>query len=943
MPPKKRNSGTQKDLIKPGAEGGSQSDKKESPVLSLKKHRDKDTEFVIFCKNLHVSDLVCEQTWKLWKTVQETVNEVLEGRAKLWGACLFVTITDMDTACFTLTQLLKAVNMNVKGFLGLVRKLDVNLDTISTKVNAAVMRLEKKYDVTLALYQRFEKYFQLIIHLSLCLSSKNCSTLLLCYYMYKITLVLFKGKALQMEDDLVISFQLLLCVMEYFIKRCPADLVQPLYKSVITVQSPPTRTSRRSQNKAKARPPEPELDVRLLETLSKENECNAEEVKNVYQTSFTAFLESLHLLKSIDLPQVKILNQQYEEHYLKERDFDARLFLDGDETIFAPKIEITQVEKTPQKNLQEDDAVRIIPQTPIRAAMTSIQQLRGDLVSNGDKPSTNLNTYFKNCTVDPTQNVLKRLETLGQTFSQRFSQAVGPRFISTGKQRYTLGVRLYYKVMEAMLKSVRMLPCYFPHSKLLNDSKFHTSLLACALEVVMATYGESSFKSGGNGSESSESNLCFPWILDVFELAAFDFYKVIESFIKAEPTLSKDIVKHLETCENLIMEKIAWVMGSPLFDLLKLEQEADAAETPVETPANLNQPLQHNHTAADLYLSPLRPGIRVLPPESPATLSSQAPAIALTPTQVAAQPSRHAKSNSLSLFYKKLYRLAYTRLKMLCSYLLSYHPELEPIIWTLFQHTLQHEYELMRNRHLDQLMMSAMYAIAKVKSVDLRFKTIVTAYKNMPNTKQETFKQVLISEGNYDSIIVFYNQVFMQRLKTNILQYASPRPPTLSPIPQIPRSPYHFPNSPLRVPGSNNVYISPLKSTRMSPGIMTPRSRFLLQNLFTTSMTELYLHIYVCPCRMLVSIGESFGLSNRFQKINQMVNSSDRSYKRTLDLGPSLKPLKRLRFDVDGQDEADGSKSSGDSTLIQKLAEMSSTRSRMQEQKMKEDAESKKD
>lgn len=36
-------------------------------------------------------------------------------------------------------------------------------------------------------------------------------------------------------------------------------------------------------------------------------------------------------------------------------------------------------------------------------------------------------------------------------------------------------------------------------------------------------------------------------------------------------------------------------------------------------------------------------------------------------------------------------------------------------------------------------MMSAMYAICKVKSVDLRFKTIVTAYKNMPNTSQEVF------------------------------------------------------------------------------------------------------------------------------------------------------------------------------------------------------------
>lgn len=47
-------------------------------------------------------------------------------------------------------------------------------------------------------------------------------------------------------------------------------------------------------------------------------------------------------------------------------------------------------------------------------------------------------------------------------------------------------------------------------------------------------------------------------------------------------------------------------------------------------------------------------------------------------------------------------------------------------------------------------------------------------------------------------------------------------------------------------------------------------------------------------------------LSNRFQKINQMVNSSDRTLKRNLDIGSTPKPLKRLRFDVDGQDEADG-------------------------------------
>uniref|UniRef100_A0A668AIT7 Retinoblastoma 1 n=1 Tax=Myripristis murdjan TaxID=586833 RepID=A0A668AIT7_9TELE len=707
------------------------------------------------------------------------------------------------------------------------------------------------------------------------------------------------GRALQMEDDLVISFQLLLCVLEFFIKRCPADLLQPLYQSAINRgQSPPTRTSRRNQSKAKPRPPEPEVDMQLLETLCKENDCNAEEVCDLLLFIYTSW-ETLTFYFSL---QANDLNQQYEEHYLKSRDFDGRLFLDGDETLLDHKLEIT-----PKKNVREEEPVLIAPQTPVRAAMSSIQQLRVDLTSSGDQPSANLVTYFKNCTVDPTEEVLKRVETLGQVFGQRFGQAVGPRCVALGKQRFTLGVRLYYRVMESMLKSEEKRLSVQNFSKLLNDSTFHTSLLACALEVVMATYGGSS----GDPAE----DLCFPWILDVFNLAAFDFYKVIESFIKAEPTLSKEIVKHLESCEHLIMENIAWRMGSPLFELLKQTQEAPAEQ--VETPAAFTQPLQHNHTAADLYLSPMRPGHRVLPPESAATPGPQP--VAQAPSQPTGQTPRPPRSNSLNLFYKKLYRLAYMRLKMLCSYLLPSHPDLEHIMWTLFQHTLQHEYELMRDRHLDQLMMSAMYAICKVKNVDLRFKTIVTSYKNMPNTNQETFKHVLITEGHYDSIIVFYNQVFIQKLKTIILQYASPRPPTLSPIPQIPCSPYKFPSSPLRVPGSNNVYISPMKNPRLSPGIMTPRSR------------------------MLVSIGESFGLSSRFQKINQMVNSSNLNVKRSLDLDSTPKPLKRLRFDVDGQDEADGRLVTKGLIMQHDLILFCSARSRIQEQNMKEDAESRKE
>ncbi|KAJ8405875.1 hypothetical protein AAFF_G00313120 [Aldrovandia affinis] len=905
MPPKKRSTGTPLNKeIKPNNTVVFPV-KEDNSELSIDRHNDKDAEFVALCEKLKVTDAVCESAWSIWDSLRASMDIVLDTNQKHWGVCLFVAATDLEVTTFTFTEVQKAVDLNVKQFFSLLKKMDVNMDTISTRVNAAMTRLEKKYEVSRALFQRFEKTCSKIYADAADSKGKDgvdakqiirsCWTLFL----------LAKGRVLQMEDDLVISFQLLMFVLEFCIRRCPPTLLQQPYKTATNglAHSPLTRTSRRNHGKAKPRPPE--VDLRLLETLCKENECSVDEASEVCLTSFSAFIESMGLSGTEELPEASELSRQYEELYRKSKDFDARLFLDHDETLEMGNIDFTQLEKTPKKNQLGEEPVLIPPQTPVRAAMNSIQQLRIVLTSASNEPSDVLVEYFKHCTVDPAEQITERVKRLAGLFSQWFAQALGQHCVEIGSQRFTLGTRLYYRVMESMLKSEEKRLSVQNFSKLLNDSTFHTSLLACALEVVMATYRGSSFRNGGFGSggAAAETDISFPWILDVFQLAAYDFYKVIESFIKAEPSLSRDMIKHLERCEHLVMESIAWRGDSLLFELLRQCREEGSGEQ-AEPPATLNQPLQHNHTAADLYLSPVRP-------------SNRAPAAPDAPATPPSQPPRNSRSTSLSLFYKKVYRLAYLRLNMLCSHLLTSHPELEPIMWTLFQHTLQNEYELMRDRHLDQLMMSAMYAICKVKNIDLRFKTIVTAYKNLPNTNQETFKRVLIRDGQYDSIIVFYNMVFMQRLKTNILQYASPRPPTLSPIPQIPCSPYKYPNSPRRVPGSNNVYISPLKS-RMSPSVMTPRSR------------------------ILVSIGESFGSpSDRFSKINQMVSSSDRLLKRSLEEGSAPKPLKRLRFDMEGQDEADGSKSSGKSTLlIQKLAEMNSTRTRMQEQKLKDDADS---
>ncbi|KAK2514279.1 Rb1 [Columba guinea] len=851
-----------------------------------------EAEFVALCDALKVSESVREKAWKTYESLSAVDGALAYNRKKkeTWGVCIFIVAIDLDEMTFTFTELLKSISISVCTFFQFLNEVDVNMDTVSTKVDSTVSRLKKKYDVLLALYHKFERTCGLIYleQPSSEISAELSSVLVLKNYW--ITFLLAKGKVLQVEDDLVISFQLLLCVLDYFIKLSPpAMLKEPYTDSVEATYF--------------------ELNKMKYFYFTELRFCDIFKVKNVYFTSFIPFLNSSGIVASNGLPEVEVLTKQYDELYLKNKDIDARLFLDHDETLQPDVITRSPLERTPLNNNPDEELNLILPQTPVRAAMNNIQQLIMILNSAADKPSDILNRYFNNCTVNPKDSILKRVESLEHIFKKKFAEAVGQGCAEIGLQRYKLGVRLYYRVMESMLKSEEERLSVQNFSKLLNDNIFHTSLLACSIEVVMATYGRNASQSDGT---SAETDVSFPWILNVFDLKAFDFYKVIESFIKAEPNLTREMIKHLERCEHRIMESLAWQSGSPVFDLIKQSKEREGQADQPEPTAALNLPLQHNHTAADLYLSPVRsPKKKASGPPPSATSAPDAQ------PGVSPQTQRPQKSTSLSLFYKKVYLLAYLRLHTLFFRLLSDHPDLELLIWTLFQHTLQNEYELMRDRHLDQIMMCCMYGICKVKNVDLRFKTIVSAYKELPNTNQETFKRVLIREEQYDSIIVFYNLEFMQKLKTNILQYASNRPPTLSPIPHIPRSPYQFSNSPRRVPAGNNIYISPLKSPyKFSDGFQSP-----------TKMTP--------RSRILVSIGESFGASEKFQKINQMVCNSDGPLKRSAEVSAAPKPLKRLRFDIEGQDEADGSKHlPQESKFQQKLAEMTSTRTRMQKQKL---------
>lgn len=104
---------------------------------------------------------------------------------------------------------------------------------------------------------------------------------------------------------------------------------------------------------------------------------------------------------------------------------------------------------------------------------------------------------------------------------------------------------------------------------------------------------------------------------------------------------------------------------------------------------------------------------------------------------------RPKTTSSLSLFFRKVYHLAGVRLRDLCAKL-DISDELRKKIWTCFEFSMIQCPELMMDRHLDQLLMCAIYVMAKVTKEDRSFQNIMRCYRTQPQARSQVYRSVLI-------------------------------------------------------------------------------------------------------------------------------------------------------------------------------------------------------
>ena len=388
-----------------------------------------------------------------------------------------------------------------------------------------------------------------------------------------------------------------------------------------------------------------------------------------------------------------------------------------------------------------------IPGTPITSGLVAESWLRTTVAPLAAAPDEKLKRFYGAVSgASPEAAVKARLSRLGDALVAH----VAADAADGAREHADLATKLYYRLLVAFLESEekrlkqssfgappRAFECgpprplsrspLFPSSpgQLLGNDAFHTALYACCVEAVAATL--------------HTEGLEFPAVLAATNLHAFDFFKVIEPFVRHEPTLPPPLKAHFKDVEDKILESLAWADDSPLHELME-EGAAAAAAAAAQSPG----------------------------------------------------PNRAMAS--LEVVIKKVRFLAAARVNEMCARLVL--PEkLMRQVWGCVKHAFEAQRALMRGRHLDQLVMCSIYgAHCKVNKHEITFRHIIDHYRKQADASPAIFRQVRMGGDHPPAdIISFYNQLYIPAMKQFLMAVVAQ--PPLDP-------PSHPATSPHRVSAS---------------------------------------------------------------------------------------------------------------------------------------------
>lgn len=488
--------------------------------------------------------------------------------------------------------------------------------------------------------------------------------------------------------------------------------------------------------------------------------------------------------------------------------------------LFQQLTEAAQLPTPGRSDMHNREAVN---RSPMSTATQCASKLQALLAGHRNAPSDELRAVLSKFSVTLEASIKGTVKLMSGTFCAVYVQNLSEQHgsgmdVDLARRQLQMGETLFYKALESIVAEMKHQKPDTDLSVYLGKSAFQQSLFACCLEIVMFCYN---------------SQREFPWILEVFSLKPYHFYKITEPLIRAEKGLWREVIKHLNQIEEQILECHAWKDDSPLWDVISRAQQNIPQckevfpQWRIETfQESLRNEDNVNGAPSMAHPSPGHSGSNQghLDTNKMALQRSSAGSChGRTAAQASSAPSspeasgenRPPRCDSLALFFRKVYHLAAVRFLDMCERL-GIQKDVQHKIWTCFEHSLVAHIDLMRDRHLDQLLMCALYVGAKVTEIQTSFEAILNCYREQSHKKSHVYRSVYLrrtaGHDERDDIIKFYNDIYVSQMSAFVKSFCSgARMNDIVCLTPLPRAKYML-NSPKRQISPNiKLFVSPLK------------------------------------------------------------------------------------------------------------------------------------
>uniref|UniRef100_A0A1A9VP38 Retinoblastoma-associated protein A-box domain-containing protein n=1 Tax=Glossina austeni TaxID=7395 RepID=A0A1A9VP38_GLOAU len=671
------------------------------------------------CRELNMDRETEELSWN--KYIEISQNFSLDGDPLHWFCCaLYAACRGSYTPtvggtndvvlgnCISVIKLLRSCNMSIYEFTSKMRKWHEMAKLPESFLNQ-INKMERSYSITSNVFKRYGDIFEQLFIIppnekkNYKFRSAKCpySKLFeICWCLYLCTK---NQNPVSQVTDIVMSFHLLICCIDLIYRNVLVenriDIINPKFMGV------PDKWGKSDFNANVL------SDYCIIEHLCSMTDASPADAKNMKETFkriVKMFLDAntlygndetfLGLVSNVNFERnLRSLKGAYELYVLNMAELDERILLDYHESV-GIKIDIQPDIKSMMPNTpytrKESLPSRDGIYDPVANATNNVKKLRE--IAGITEPSD----FIKQVAGKEVLNKIEdQLVFMSKLFYNKFPNK------EEAPNKFQLAKSLYHYLLDKILHfEVKIRPIDL--SSLFQKDTFNTTLIACSIEIVLDAY---------------DSPLKFPWILECFSISAFEFHKLIEIIVRShEGILNRELIKHLNLIEETCLESLVWQKCSPVWELIKKEHAT--LPTWCEVKVGHVDSTELQYSLKQVNKAPI-----------------------------------NKRSRPLKLFLRKFYQLAWLRIKELCRELDLHDEVVLKKIWTLFEYSITQKTELMRDRHLDQIFMCAIYLYIKVGEVNGKlFRDIMKFYRKQPQAAKVS--------AVYGDIIKFYNEIYMQEM-----------------------------------------------------------------------------------------------------------------------------------------------------------------------------------